>query len=44
MGSHTRPSRFARAMPAASKHICGVPPRSSTAALAAIALAEPTSA
>ena len=44
MGSHTRPSMFASAMPAASRHMAGVPPMSSTAMLAAMALAEPTSA
>lgn len=43
-GSHTRPSRLVSAMAKASAHCSAVPPRSSTRAAAAMALAAPTSA
>ena len=44
IGSQTRPSKLESANVAASRHISGVPPIISTMALAAIALAAPTSA
>ena len=44
IGSQTSPKIFTIAKDAASRHCAGVPPRSSTAADAAIALAAPTSA
>ena len=44
MGSQTRPRMLTMAKEAASMHCLGVPPKSSTAADAAMALAEPTSA
>ena len=43
-GSHTRPSRFFRAMARAWPIWSGVPPRKSTRAPAAMAAAVPTSA
>ena len=44
IGSQTRPSIFDSAIDAASRLCCGVPPNIATAAAAAIAEAEPTSA